>query len=208
MGVPSLFKTAIVMVIAVLFSTYFIGENPHNPSAQETIESIAAPPLDDVPPSIQILTPTAGQVFTDLTVQMTWEADDLGSGVNHTFLRLDSGNWLNVDGLSGFDAQLLQGGQHNVTLYVFDRAENHAYDQVNFSIQIAPDAPESVNATAGASGIGISWATPFDGGSPILSYKVFRSLTQAITVRRLKRSHRREGTSTPMLLLAPSITMW
>jgi hypothetical protein len=107
---------------------------------------------------------------------VTWEADDLGSGVNHTFLRLDSGNWLNVDGLSGFDAQLLQGGQHNVTLYVFDRAGNHAYDVVNFTIQIIPDAPESVNATAGESGIWISWATPFDGGSPILSYHVFRSL--------------------------------
>ena len=132
--------------------------------------------MDDVPPSVQILTPTAGQVFTDLIFQVTWEADDLGSGVNHTFLRFDSGNWLSVDGLSGFDAQLLQGGQHNVTIYVFDRAGNHAYDLVNFTIKIVPDVPESLNATAGASGIGISWATPFDGGSPILSYKVFRSL--------------------------------
>jgi len=140
------------------------------------MESFAAELVDDVPPSVQILTPTAGQVFTDLKIQVAWEADDLGSGVNHTFLRLDSGNWLNVDGLSGFEAQLLQGGQHNVTLYVFDRAGNHAFDLVNFTIQIAPDAPESVNATAGASGIGISWATPFDGGSPILSFKVFRSL--------------------------------
>ena len=162
--------------MAVILASSFVGGIPQHSSAQEMIESIAAQPVDDVPPSIHISAPTAGQVFTDLSVQVTWEVDDLGSGVNHTFLRLDSGNWLNVDGLSGFDAQLLQGGQHNVTLYVFDRAGNHAYDLVNFTIQIAPDAPESVNATAGASGIGVSWATPFDGGSPILSYKVFRSL--------------------------------
>jgi len=140
------------------------------------MESFAAELVDDVPPSVRILTPTAGQVITNLTVQVTWEVDDLESGVNHTFLRFDSGNWLSVDNLSGFEAQLLQGGQHNVTIYVFDRADNHAYDLVNFTIQVVPDVPESVNATAGASGIGISWATPFDGGSPILSYEVFRSL--------------------------------
>ena len=176
MGSPSLSKIMILFVMAILLASSFIGGIPQHPSAQETMESFATGLVDDVPPSVHILTPTAGQAFTDLIVQVTWEADDLGSGVNHTFLRLDSGNWLNVDDLSGFDAQLLQGGQHNVTIYVFDRAGNHAYDLVNFTIQIAPDAPESVNATAGASGIGISWATPFDGGSPILSFKVFRSL--------------------------------
>jgi|GEM_PF-6925952 len=176
MGSPSLSKIMIILVIATLLASSFIGGIPQHPSVQETMESFATGLVDDVPPSVHILTPTAGQAFTDLIVQVTWEADDLGSGVNHTFLRLDSGNWLNVDDLSGFDAQLLQGGQHNVTIYVFDRAGNHAYDLVNFTIQIAPDAPESVNATAGASGIGISWATPFDGGSPILSFKVFRSL--------------------------------
>jgi hypothetical protein len=169
-------KTVIVLVMIVLLSSSYVGGIPQHPSAQEMTESIAAELVDDVPPLMQILTPTAGQVFTDLIVQVTWEADDLGSGVNHTFLRLDSGNWLNVDGLSGFEAQLLRGGPHNVTLYVLDRAGNHVYDVVNFTIQVAPDAPGSVNATAGANGIGISWATPFDGGSPILSYKVFRSL--------------------------------
>ena len=96
-------------------------------------------------------------------------------GINHTFLRVDSGNWLSVDGLSSFDAILLQGGHHNVTLVTFDMAGNEARDIVEFSVQIVPGAPESVNATAGASGIGISWAVPFDGGSPILSFKVFRS---------------------------------
>jgi fibronectin type 3 domain-containing protein len=168
--------TLIALVIFVLLTSSFVGRIANHTSSLGSKESMVAQPLDDTPPSIQILTPMAEQVFTNLTVQVTWQADDLGSGVNLTFLRFDSGNWLNASGQSGFDAQLLLGGKHNVTVYVFDRAGNYAYDLVNFTIQVAPDAPGSMNATAGASGIVISWVTPFDGGSPILSYKVFRSL--------------------------------
>ena len=133
-----------------------------------------AQPVDNTSPSISILSPASGQVLTDLTVIVTWEAFDLGSGINHTYLRLDAGNWLNVDGLASFEVQLLQGGQHNVTLLALDLAGNLARALVDFVVETAPDAPQSVNATAGASGIGVSWAMPYDGGSPILSYKVFR----------------------------------
>ncbi len=133
-----------------------------------------AQPVDNTSPSISILSPVSGQVLSDLAVLVAWEAFDLGSGINHTFLRLDSGNWLNVDGLASFEAHLFQGGQHNVTLLALDRAGNQARAFVDFVIEIVPDAPQSVNATAGASGIGISWAIPYDGGSPILSFKVFR----------------------------------
>jgi hypothetical protein len=158
---------------STMFGDLKILQNLRNPAQELRSDGLSE---DTTPPSVEILTPIEMGVLHNLTVLVTWNANDTESGINHTFLRLDSGNWLDVDGLSSFDAQLLQGGQHNVTLLVFDRAENHAYTVVNFTIEVAPDAPESVNATAGASGIAISWATPFDGGSSILSYKVFRSL--------------------------------
>ncbi len=167
--------TVLMVVLLALLSSSILA-SAAQPSAQgkPSILSLAQS-TDDVPPSILISSPTMGQVFDNLTVQVAWEAEDLGSGVNHTFLRIDSGNWLNVDGLASFDAQLLLGGHHNVTILAFDVAGNKARASVDFVVMVAPEAPESVNATAGASGISISWARPFDGGSPILSYKVFRS---------------------------------
>jgi fibronectin type 3 domain-containing protein len=174
---PSFLATAGLMtiVLAILSSSLLIAVVPSEPSSAEgPRSSIVAQPFDEVPPSVHILTPEAGQVLTNLIVHVAWEAEDLGSGLNHTFLRFDSGNWLNVDGLISFDADLLQGGPHNVTVVVFDIAGNQARDQVDFVMEVAPDAPQSLNATAGASGIAISWAVPYDGGAPIISYKIFR----------------------------------
>jgi fibronectin type 3 domain-containing protein len=163
------------IVLAILSSSILTAAVPthHSPSGG-LWGSIPAQPLDQVPPSVQILAPEAGQILANLTVHVAWEAEDLESGLNHTFLRFDSGNWLNVDGLISFDADLLQGGPHNVTIVAFDIAGNQARDQIEFVVEIVPDAPQSSNATAGASGIAISWAEPYDGGSPIISYKIFR----------------------------------
>lgn len=167
MAIVAILLSSSVMINSVAFGPLSPGE--------PSLYAVALL-VDDSPPSIRILTPESGQVITNLTVHVSWEVYDLGSGINHTFLRLDSGNWLNVDGRTSFDAHLLQGGQHNFTIAVLDLAGNQVRQLVDFIIHIAPDAPQSVNATAGASGIGISWAAPFDGGSPILSYKLFRGL--------------------------------
>ena len=93
--------------------------------------------VDTVQPTLTVTKPTAGQAFLVSWVNVTWAAQDAGSGLLKVDVQLDTGAWMHA-GLGSFmNLTSVPDGFHNVTVNATDRAGNSRTVTVAFSVNTA-----------------------------------------------------------------------
>ena len=93
--------------------------------------------VDTVQPTLTVTKPTAGQAFLVSWVNVTWAAQDAGSGLLKVDVELDTGAWMHA-GLGSFmNLTSVPDGFHNVTVNATDRAGNSRTVTVAFSVNTA-----------------------------------------------------------------------
>ncbi|MGB9023964.1 MAG: hypothetical protein WCC94_11100, partial [Candidatus Bathyarchaeia archaeon] len=91
--------------------------------------------VDTTPPSLSIILPAFGSVLDSANVTASWNASDVGSGIEYYEARLDEGQWMNLGlGTSQFFAGL-SNGNHTVSIRAVDKAGNPSETQVVFTVQ-------------------------------------------------------------------------
>ncbi len=93
--------------------------------------------VDTVKPTLTVTKPTAGQAFLVSWVNVTWAAQDAGSGLLKVDVELDTGAWLHADLASFMNLTSVPDGFHNVTVNATDRAGNSRTVTVAFSVNTA-----------------------------------------------------------------------
>lgn len=138
------------------------------------------PKSDVAGPQLAILTPTHGQTMANMTVNVTWEGSSELSGLDHYEVKVDSGSWANVSMNTSKLVTFSAFGAHQVFVRAYDRAANHLERNVTFIVAAIPEAITTLSAVPGSSQIVLSWEAPFDSGSPITNYIVYRSTTSGV----------------------------
>ncbi|OPY34618.1 MAG: hypothetical protein A4E32_00092 [Methanomassiliicoccales archaeon PtaU1.Bin124] len=128
--------------------------------------------------------PASASSVSGLTV--TLSASDPVSGVASIYYRIDGGSW------TLYTAPFSSGSTgvtHTIDYYAVDSAGNtEAFDQTtayqaSAVTPVAPAKPTSLKAYSVLGGIKLSWTAPLSTGtSPLLGYKVYRSLGSATPV--------------------------
>jgi hypothetical protein len=89
--------------------------------------------LDSLPPSLTITAPVEGSFINSSFVVVEWENNDVGSGISNLWIRLDMGEWMDIDG-DEHVLTSLTAGSHLVQVRTADAAGNLAEDGVNFTV--------------------------------------------------------------------------
>src|SRR4030067_3105986 len=94
--------------------------------------------LDTTPPTATLHSPTEGQVLDSSSVTAAWTGADIGSGIDHYEIRLNTENWINKGTSNNHTFTGLSDGNHLISLNVIDKAGNLKEIKRNFSVQIVP----------------------------------------------------------------------
>jgi hypothetical protein len=91
--------------------------------------------IDIVNPSIVIATPLEGEYIASSTVDVTWGAEDLQSGINYTQIRLVGvTDWIGVGTDEAYEFTDLLDGAYTVEVRTFDMAMNMDTDSRSFTV--------------------------------------------------------------------------
>ena len=94
--------------------------------------------VDTTAPEITINVPSDGTTFNKTTVTVSWNSSDATSGIDHYEIRMDSGNWTNVDLNRTCNFTGLSEGSHTVDVRAVDNASNENTTSVNFTVDTTP----------------------------------------------------------------------
>ncbi len=93
---------------------------------------------DTMPPFVYIHTPANGtNIYDNNTVEVDWDASDVGSGIEYTSISLDYGPWINVTNpiyTSEYTFYDLAEGYHVVWVQAFDYFSNKGEDITVFGV--------------------------------------------------------------------------
>jgi parallel beta-helix repeat protein len=89
---------------------------------------------DNTKPSVTITFPDNNTYATEHSMLVEWVGSDVGSGMSHYEILLDSGMWLNVGTDTDHAYSALSNGTHVVTVKAVDNASNVNTDSVAFKI--------------------------------------------------------------------------
>ncbi len=96
--------------------------------------------VDTLAPEIIISSPQNGSYTNRTEIEMLWEGNDTGSGIDHYEIRLDSGSWLNVGSNTSHMFSGLEDGSHTVYARAFDNAGWNSTTNVSFGVDtVKPD---------------------------------------------------------------------
>jgi len=117
--------------------------------------------VDTLPPSLSIMTPLEGSIFSSRTVTSRWKVSEDTSNVASLTASLDNGPWKDVLRYDSWNWTGLSSGKHLLTLEVKDLAGNMRSSSVNFTVDLDdPDIkivqPENEFITADKNVL-ISW---------------------------------------------------
>jgi len=132
--------------------------------------------VDVTPPDMQITAPSQNEWFGESDVTVEWIGTDLGSGIEHYEVKLDSENWMDADTDIQYTFTGLWKGYHTIILKAFDNAtNNNTSSSITFNIDLTPPnlsitAPSN-NSKTSLSKVKITWIG-FDLGSGIDHYEV------------------------------------
>jgi parallel beta-helix repeat protein len=129
--------------------------------------------IDVSDPTLLFCSPSEGAILNMNNVRLTWNGEDLVSGIDHYEVRLDGGEWIDVGTNTSFLTAPLAEGWHHAEVRAFDGASNSANDTVTFMVDtIAPSvqilAPSSGEIITSIS-LDIEWQGS-DTGTGISSY--------------------------------------
>ncbi|HEY3419099.1 MAG TPA: carboxypeptidase regulatory-like domain-containing protein [Methanomassiliicoccales archaeon] len=129
---------------------------------------------DTVKPSLNILTPVQGSWHNTISLNVTWTATDLGSGLAYTWVRIDSGQWINVT----TQYHMFNGitdGQHTMEVRAYDNTGNNNDTTRVFNVDTVKPNLSIVkpldNSRLNSSIVAISWSGS-DTASGIANYWV------------------------------------
>ncbi len=121
---------------------------------------------DETPPMLSIMEPVTGAWYGRRAVTVAWSADDLGSGIQYTELRLDFGSWFNVGVATSYAFGGLAEGLHSVTVRSVDRVGNLAMRSVAFGVDISAPTATILNPAEGSivtsSTVALEWQAQDD----------------------------------------------
>ncbi len=118
---------------------------------------------DNVPPNISFNSPVNGQVLTSSSVQVTWYADDLMSGLllsglDSIYISLDQSTKYTrlEEGTRNYTFNNLSNNTHTIYLKAKDKAGNFStVKQVAFSTSAVPGANLSIGSVTGGSSVAL-----------------------------------------------------
>lgn len=107
-----------------------------------TVAKLATPLIVDlVPPTLWIISPSAGYKVESSKLTVTWIGSDVDSGIDHYEVKLDEGKWINVGNNTSYNFTELDDGSHMVYLKAVDEAGNSVEHSVNFIVDTATFPP-------------------------------------------------------------------
>ena len=140
---------------------HFLSDYTYYLVAHAGTDSAAGPSVtvhtDDLyPPTVSVLTPSAGAYLNHSSVVVTWNEGDNGSGVAYCLVRIDGDAWQNASSLTQWTAGGFDDGVHTVKLKVFDLAGNNATTSITFNVDTvvptltitSPNAGSKVNTSS------------------------------------------------------------
>lgn len=90
---------------------------------------------DTTPPSVSINSPSEDSEVSNTSVTVEWTASDSDSGVDHYEIKLNDGEWIEVDGDTTYTFDGLSEGSHTVEVKAVDGEGNSATDSVAFVVE-------------------------------------------------------------------------
>ncbi|OPY27336.1 MAG: Y_Y_Y domain protein [Methanomassiliicoccales archaeon PtaU1.Bin030] len=93
--------------------------------------------VDMTVPVLTITYPAVGAWYNVTTINATWTATDPGSGIHNTSVSLDGGGWITVTD-EYYEITSLADGQHNLSVRVYDNADNVRTSTKTFNINTVP----------------------------------------------------------------------
>ncbi|NYT12839.1 MAG: hypothetical protein GKC03_09905 [Methanomassiliicoccales archaeon] len=106
--------------------------------------------VDSTAPSVLFGSPSEGAMLNTSTIQLAWTGEDLGSGIDHYEIRLDSGEWIDVGMNTSFLTESLTDGVHRAEVRAFDGVNNSMNDTVNFMIDTIAPLVQILSPSSGA----------------------------------------------------------
>jgi hypothetical protein len=105
--------------------------------------------VDSIPPIVNITYPSGNPELADGSVTLTWTGSDAGSGIDHYWIRIDDGPYLNVGTVTSFPFHDLVPGIHYFYVSAIDVAGNSDYYSRDVvAVATVPRPPASpVNTT-------------------------------------------------------------
>ncbi|MEF8874844.1 MAG: hypothetical protein V5A88_09295, partial [Candidatus Thermoplasmatota archaeon] len=91
--------------------------------------------VDTIPPELEIVSPEQGEGVTDSYILAEWEAYDNISGVDHCEVRVNGGEWIELENETSYELDELEEGEYNIALRAVDIAGNEAEDEVSFTVE-------------------------------------------------------------------------
>jgi len=126
--------------------------------------------VDVTPPTLQILSPENNSILAQQSIQVSWQASDALSGIDHYEIKLDSGTWINVGTSTSYMFNDLIDGTHIVTVKAVDKAGNINSTSIIFIIDTTPPTIQVLypknNSYIAFSNITVSWIV-FDNTSGV-----------------------------------------
>ncbi|MFW3145691.1 MAG: NosD domain-containing protein [Thermoplasmatota archaeon] len=93
---------------------YYYGIRATNAYGEGELSKIVSGFKDDSKPELRILTPKSGSWVNTSDVLITWEGEDLESGMDHYEIRIDDGQWTSVGLSTGHSKKKMSEGSHTV----------------------------------------------------------------------------------------------
>lgn len=98
--------------------------------------------VDTTPPSIEIISPDPGDIFSKNEIELIWLGEDAVSGISCYWISLDGTLQVNVGSLTSWVLTDLDGGKHSVEVCAYDVAGNSRNISVEFIIDLLPPVLE------------------------------------------------------------------
>ncbi len=116
---------------------------------------------DDYPPVVQIISPENNSYLNTPDVDVEWYGSDVGSGIDHYEISIDSSPPVNLGKATTYTFYNLSQGYHTIAVKAVDKFGNSAVATVSFWIDLTPPevtiiSPEQ-NETIASKEITVKW---------------------------------------------------
>ncbi|NYT11262.1 MAG: hypothetical protein GKC03_01765 [Methanomassiliicoccales archaeon] len=116
--------------------------------------------VDTMAPTVSITSPLEGEGITASFVVVSWNIEELGSGLTSVLINLDDGDWIHAG--EGHTFTSVSPGNHTIALWAVDVAGNSGSATVNFTIETMPLGVDILHPAEGEivsnSDIEIAWS--------------------------------------------------
>jgi C1A family cysteine protease len=116
--------------------------------------------VDTLAPTVFITSPMEGEGIAASFVVVSWNIEELGSGLISVLINLDGGDWIHAG--EGHTFTSVSPGNHIITLWAVDEAGNSGSATVNFTIETMPLGVDILRPAEGEivsnSDIEIAWS--------------------------------------------------